>query len=82
MPLDSEKSKAVEATLPTELRAIYRQMVTDYEFLTHIRFGKGYVAYEVLAQMVLAGWRPSGEAHSSSDLNRPFQNTDREGQKL
>jgi len=68
MPTDSPKSKEAEAKLPEELRAAYRQMVQHYEFLTHVRYGRGYVAYEVLAEMVLAGWRPSGEVHPSSLL--------------
>ena len=70
MSIDSPKSKGVEAKLPEELRSVYREIVQDYEFLTHVRYGRGYVAYEVLAQMVLAGWRPGAEAHPSSDLAR------------
>ncbi len=68
MPVDTAKSKEAEAKLPEELRPVYRQMVQQYEFFTHVRFGRGYVAYEVLAEMVLAGWRPSGDMHSSSRL--------------
>ena len=70
MPIDSEKPKEAESKLPPELRAVYRELVQNYEFLTQIRYGKRYVAYEVLAQMVLAGWRPSADAHPSSDLTR------------
>jgi hypothetical protein len=66
MPTDSEKYREAEAKLPDELRGVYRQMVEQYEFLTHLKYGRGYVAYEVLAEMVLAGWRPSAEAHESS----------------
>ncbi len=70
MPVDSSKSMEAEARLPEELRAVYRRMVEDYEFLTHLRYGRGCVAYEVLAEMVLAGWRPAAEPHPSSDLAR------------
>jgi len=66
MPTDSPKYKEAEAKLPSELRPAYRQMVEQYEFLTHLKYGRGYVAYEVLAEMVLAGWRPSAEAHENS----------------
>ena len=66
MPIDSPKSKEAEAKLPEELRPVYQQMVQDYEFLTQVQYGRGYVAYEVLAQMVLAGWRPSAEVHKAS----------------
>lgn len=66
MPIESTKSKEVEATLPEHLRPAYRQIVGEYEFLTKIHCGRGYVAYNVLAELVLAGWRPSDPAHSSS----------------
>ena len=68
MPVESQKSKEVEAKLPAELRAVYRRMVQEYEFITHLRYGRGYVAYEVLAEMVLAGWRPGSEPHATSEL--------------
>jgi hypothetical protein len=68
MPTDSPKYKEAEAKLPDALRGAYRQMVEEYEFLTHLKYGRGYVAYEVLADMVLAGWRPSGDVHPSSQL--------------
>jgi hypothetical protein len=68
MPIDSPKSKEAEAKLPVELRPFYQQMVQQYEFLTLLRYGRGYVAYEVLAEMVLAGWRPSGAVHPSGRL--------------
>ena len=68
MPIDTSKSKEAEAKLPEELRPVYREMVQQYEFFTHVKYGRGYVAYEVLAEMVLAGWRPSGEVHPSSQI--------------
>jgi hypothetical protein len=68
MPIDTPKSNEAEALLPDELRPVYRQMVEQYEFLTFLKHGRGYVAYQVIAQMVLAGWRPSSEAHPLSDL--------------
>jgi hypothetical protein len=71
VPVESEKSQAVERSLPTELRPVYRRMVQEYEFFTHVRYGRGYVAYEVLGQMVLSGWRPSAEPHPDSQLSEP-----------
>lgn len=68
MPTDSPKFLEAEAKLPEDLRGMYRQTVEQYEFLTHVKYGRGYVAYEVLAEMVLAGWRPSGDTHPSSQL--------------
>ena len=68
MPTDSPKYAEAEAKLPDDLRGVYRQMVEQYEFLTKIKYGRGYVAYKVIAEMVLAGWRPSAEAHETSVL--------------
>ena len=68
MPIESSKSKEAESKLPEELQPVYHQMVEGYKFLTKVHYGKGYVAYEVLAQMVLAGWRPSAEIHETSLL--------------
>lgn len=75
MPTDSPKYREAEAKLPQELRSVYRQMVEQYEFLTHIKYGRGYVAYDVLAEMVLAGWRPSGTPREGS----AFANGDARG---
>jgi len=71
MPVESAKSQAVENALPEELQPTYRRMVQEYEFLTHVRYGRGYVAYEILGQMVLSGWRPSAEPHEASHLAGP-----------
>lgn len=68
MSNDTPKSREAEAKLPPELRPVYQQMVEDYRFLTFAHYGSAYVAYEILAKMVLAGWRHSGEAHPSSEL--------------
>ena len=68
MPVDSPKCKEAEEKLPSDLIPIYHKMVEEYEYITHLKYGRGYVAYEVLADMVLAGWRPSGEPHESSKI--------------
>ena len=66
MSIDSPKSKLAEDRLPEELKSVYRQMVEEYSFLTKLKYGRGYVAYEVIADMVLAGWRSSAEPHKDS----------------
>ena len=68
MGLDSPKSQAAESRLPDKLKPIYRELVEQYSFVTHIRYGRGYVAYEVLADLILAGWRPSAPTHPDSPL--------------
>jgi hypothetical protein len=68
MSVESPKSIQAEARLPEELKSVYRRMVEEYSFLTKIRYGRGYVAYEVIADMVLAGWRPSSKPHKDSKV--------------
>lgn len=51
--------------LQEELRPIYDEMVTDYAWYTTKNYGKGYVAYSVLADMVRAGWRPTERREST-----------------
>ncbi len=67
MPIDSPKYHESEVLLPDELKPIYRQLVQEYEYLTSVNYGRGYVAYRVLAELVLAGWRPSAANQSASE---------------
>ncbi|MHC4462169.1 MAG: hypothetical protein ACYS30_12175 [Planctomycetota bacterium] len=55
----SEKFKQARTGLPDELKPIYDDLVTQYAFHTTRLFGRGYVAYEVLASLVRDGWRCS-----------------------
>ncbi len=68
MSIESPKSKQAEDRLPEDLKPVYKRMVEEYLFLTTLRYGKGYVAYELMADMVLAGWRPSAESHKDSKI--------------
>lgn len=68
MPVGTAKYKETEGRLPKELQPVFRRFVQEYEFLTQLKYGKGYVAYEVLAELVLAGWRPSDKPHPSSAM--------------
>lgn len=62
------KALEVEATLPPELREIFRQLVEEYRFLATAKTGRGYVYYEALAELVKGGWRPSGVTTADSML--------------
>lgn len=68
MPVTSEKFKLAEATLPAELRPVFQRFVEEYEYVTHLSFGRGYVAYQVLAELIKAGWRPTGEPLPDSKI--------------
>lgn len=63
MGLESPRSLAAERRLPAELRDNYRQLVDQYHFFDRARYGRSRLAYETLADLVLAGWRPSGDVH-------------------
>lgn len=47
------------ASLPEELRPIYRALVEEYKFHALSRTGRAWVAYDVIADLVRSGWRPS-----------------------
>jgi hypothetical protein len=66
MPISSEKYREAEARLPDELKPVFQRFVEEYEYLTHLHYGRGYVAYQVLADLVLAGWRPSAKPDTRS----------------
>ena len=55
---NSEKYRAAKAKLPKELRDIYTQMVDEYAYHALQLYGRNWVAYDVIAEMVLAGRRP------------------------
>ena len=68
MPASSPKYQEAEESLPDELKSSFRRMVDEYEYLTQLHYGRGYVAYKVLADMVRAGWRPTGTVTPDSKL--------------
>lgn len=55
----SEKFMEARGSIPEELREIYDQLVDEYHFATIQKYGSGYVAYPVLAELVRLGWRPT-----------------------
>lgn len=55
----TEKHEEARNTLPEELKPIFEELVEDYKFAVHIRYGKKFVSYIVLADLVKAGWRRS-----------------------
>jgi hypothetical protein len=68
MPVTSEKFKEAESILPEDLKLIFRRFVEEYEYLTNRHYGRGYVAYRALADLVLAGWRPTDQPRPGSPL--------------
>ncbi len=57
----SEKQNEARESLPDELKPIYDNFVADYKYAATLRYGRPYISYIVLADMILAGWRLSAE---------------------
>ena len=54
----SIKYQDAKASLPEDLKPVYEDLVKQYAFHTEKLYGRGYVAYSVLAALVRDGWRP------------------------
>ena len=57
----SEKHELARNSIPEELVPVFDQLVENYKFAATIHHGSPFVSYIILAEMVKAGWRPSGE---------------------
>jgi len=55
---NSPKYLSAKNSLPANLQPIYVQLVDEYSFHTAKHYGKGYVAYQILADLVKDGWKP------------------------
>ena len=59
--LSIKQREAMEG-LPNDLKSVFDKFVSDYIYATTLRYGRPYVSYIVLADMIRAGWRPIAEA--------------------
>ena len=62
----SEKYLSTKESIPKQLHPIYDQLVEEYIFHTETRYGRGYVAYIVLADLVRDGWKPPEKAEDTN----------------
>ena len=53
----SEKELEARNSLPDELKPIFDDFVADYKYAAIMRYGRPYISYIVLADMIKAGWR-------------------------
>jgi hypothetical protein len=60
-PTRSEKHQFARNSLPKELWPVFDVFVQDYKFGATVHHGSPFVSYIVLAEMVKAGWRLTGE---------------------
>ena len=54
---EAEKRARAEATLDASLHRIFEQLVDDYAVSAKIHAGQVAIDYDVLADLVRAGWR-------------------------
>lgn len=57
----SQKEEEARNTLADELKPVFDDFVADYIYIATARYGKPYISYIVLADMVRAGWRRTAE---------------------
>ncbi len=55
----SDKQTEAHNSLPDELKPVFDEFVADYRYAATMRYGKPYISYIVLADMIRAGWRLS-----------------------
>lgn len=57
----SEKHELARNSLPIELVPVFDALVGDYKFAASVHHGSPFVSYVVLAKIIKAGWRLTGE---------------------
>ncbi|MEA2031715.1 MAG: hypothetical protein U9N55_09015 [candidate division Zixibacteria bacterium] len=57
----TEKHEEARNSVPDKLKPVFDHFVEDYIFACQMRYGKRFVSYVVLADLVKAGWRRSEE---------------------
>ena len=57
----SERQIGARNGLPDELKSVFDDFVADYLYASTMRYGKPYISYAVLADMIRAGWRQGAE---------------------
>lgn len=57
LTVKSPKYQNALASLPAELRPAYKQLVEEYRFHALVRFGRAWVAYDLLADLIRSGWK-------------------------
>jgi hypothetical protein len=56
---NSPKYFQARNSLPDNLREVYDSLVDEYRFYALTRYGRAWVAYDIIADLVKSGWRPS-----------------------
>jgi hypothetical protein len=75
VPAKGGKYITARNSLPEPLWPIYKDFVEQYKFYALARYGRAWVAYDVVADLVRAGWR---DVSSSTDQPSQVNNDDSE----
>lgn len=59
------------SSMPEQLQPIYKAMVEEYKFHALAHYGRAWVAYDVIADLVRSGWRP--ETNLPAKPGRPME---------
>jgi hypothetical protein len=71
VPAKGPKYLAVLSSLPEQLRPVYKALVEEYKFHALARYGRAWVAYDVIADLVRSGWRPEPSLLSNDQSTAP-----------
>jgi hypothetical protein len=66
VPAKGQKYLEVLSSLPEQLRPTYKALVEEYKFHALARYGRAWVAYDVIADLVRSGWRSEPEPQSTA----------------
>ncbi|MFC1882219.1 hypothetical protein ACFL2S_12070 [Thermodesulfobacteriota bacterium] len=55
--MNPKMEKEIES-LPDELKPIFKRIVDEYQYHCVLRYGRAFVSYAVLADLVRDGWKP------------------------
>lgn len=69
-PKRTDKHEEARNSLPDDLKPAFDEIVEDYKFATVKRYGNGYVAYIVLADLIRVGWRHTADPLSEDQAQQ------------
>jgi len=62
----TEKHEQARNLLPKDMLDEFDKLVNDYKFYATVHHRSPFVSYVVLADLIRAGWRPSGKESAGS----------------
>ena len=53
------KKEEARKELPEELRPLFDRLVAEYQYHCMVRYGRPFVSYAVLSDLIRDGWQPT-----------------------